>query len=1206
MVEKDSSVKESCENTERRQSRPNDDNNDRTPAQNEFCQELNTTGRYGAERPSSVTDINRDLVQFGLAKPLLPEISISGSAAAVQGNDGNRLMDRQVGAGAAAGLPTGGFDPIQGAPKSEAQQNLFQTLASDAPAEDKIRAANQLHAGADKDANGNLYLTSADGQRFRSEDQQLPSKNSDVHLRHLFALDGNGKEQLALRWVERDGQVEQQRDRTGRQVSFQPEPTPDSKIKPDSTVGSFQQVSLRTDRSIAELAAPPLTDNRTRAAGDRPATVGEGPIPAGDQPRRPGIETRLGEDGKESYIVNPGTDQRRNAELAQRAIDKAAAQNGGTVTLKDGVYSGHLNVHGDNLVLRAENNGQAVFDMRNRAWNANSVLDVRGNHNRIEGLTIQNWRSPRQGGEVVGVDVRSGSNDVTLDGLTIRNLGREPRGAHAVRAETDGRVINDVTVKNCHISDIANGQHEAISFMASNGNIHRPQVIGNTIERINNIGIVMEGSRRGTISDAVIQGNHIKDADNSSGRNKTYSEGNSAAVQIDTNVHGVKIDGNTFERGWSGVILEREKSGRGVRDVHITNNAFINNKQANVWLDASNKTAGQIGPTIDGVEIAGNHHTGNLVTTEGRHGILGVKTHDNTPASAPPPAKPSIKEAKLEAPKLELPKLEARKPEAPKLEAQKLEAPKSQPTEAPTGSPHRLEAQALRLPHHSANHGRPDAMVMVSPNFNPKEKFEVVMYFHGLGSTAESSVKDNKLDQQFAKSEGNKVFIAFEWQQSPGSRSSAQGEFGKKGTLDHMMQDVFDNSKVPGLKGTTAADVSGVSIFAHSAGGYPAATALYKNQLADKVNTFTALDSAGSDLVAPWLQANIRELHAGTKQYYNFSSSYTSEAKALSGQVNRMLNRAHLSQDSVYVDSHAGQLMHTAPPGQSIVFKQSSVPADGVGPHLAIPHQYVGVVEAASRNRDSIPAKPAQASREMPAEIVREKPATVENESRDQSIEKLSDDATQRRPEYWAGKSVAASVAEIERVYGKDFADHCRRWVSWASRSGGDPHFVGINDNVRVPAKDKKGEFIANPRRASSHPEDWQVFENVPQAMPSKVSAHALMGAMQDAKQIGQPIQFAAHDHNLFMRDFQQQKSAAANANVHATPGHSTHGLRGAVDLSVRSAENWAIRDVMRKHGFQWFGPGDVPHFSYVGPSDHVQGERSTSSDQRKRPGRRR
>ena len=95
------------------------------------------------------------------------------------------------------------------------------------------------------------------------------------------------------------------------------------------------------------------------------------------------------------------------------------------------------------------------------------------------------------------------------------------------------------------------------------------------------------------------------------------------------------------------------------------------------------------------------------------------------------------------------------------------------------------------LDNRAANHHSADAVAYLSKNFDSSKPINLLVYYHGYGSNAESATRDNNLKQQLEKAPPNTMLLVPEWQQNPGARSGAQGHFSETGRFDKMLQEVI-------------------------------------------------------------------------------------------------------------------------------------------------------------------------------------------------------------------------------------------------------------------------------------------------------------------------------------------------------------------------------------------------------------------------------
>jgi hypothetical protein len=258
--------------------------------------------------------------------------------------------------------------------------------------------------------------------------------------------------------------------------------------------------------------------------------------------------------------------------------------------------------------------------------------------------------------------------------------------------------------------------------------------------------------------------------------------------------------------------------------------------------------------------------------------------------------------------------------------------------------------ELAHLNHGAGNAHGPDAIVRLPENFDRCKPINLVIYNHGFSDSAKSSVKNAELDKQMAAAPPNTVLIVPEWQKNPGSRSGDQGKFKNPDEFKGMLQDVFDGT--PELKGKSLQDVNHIGIVAHSAGYGPTTTELYKNGLGNKINSVTLLDSLyDPKAFDPWIEANLKDLSDGKKQFNNiFGDSTAAQSKAQAQRVQEMLIDAGLPKSAMVADyTHGQSVLDPAIMAQHpIVFKYSNATVANKGAHTSMPNLYVDKIEIAS------------------------------------------------------------------------------------------------------------------------------------------------------------------------------------------------------------------------------------------------------------------
>jgi hypothetical protein len=311
---------------------------------------------------------------------------------------------------------------------------------------------------------------------------------------------------------------------------------------------------------------------------------------------------------------------------------------------------------------------------------------------------------------------------------------------------------------------------------------------------------------------------------------------------------------------------------------HAENNHYIyvagkDNAGNYVIGDPGNHNGGILGQTISREDLLNrimNRHGGTRLVagwsdepSEASH-VKGsaaeryAELKQSTPAPPPAPEIDRSKPAVVQKP-------EVKKPEEVKRNDEVRKQDEARP------SSNVPEYTELKL-NHNAGGGTdtPDAIVRVSPNFDPSKPIHLVLFNHGWDHSAKGWDQKSEFDKSMEKAGPNTVMVSLEWQKNPGERDSEQGDFAKKGMAHAMLQEVFD--KTPGLRGKNVdRDVATIDAIAHSAGDVPTETELADHNLANKFRSITYLDAHysrgdGRD----WIDNNIKDISAGTKWFNDF------------------------------------------------------------------------------------------------------------------------------------------------------------------------------------------------------------------------------------------------------------------------------------------------------------------------------------------------
>lgn len=213
------------------------------------------------------------------------------------------------------------------------------------------------------------------------------------------------------------------------------------------------------------------------------------------------------------FVVAPGGDDWNPGTLDQpfqtirRALDAASA--GDTITLRNGVYEGGINIDVNHLTIRSMPGEWAVIESPLTEWtdgHANSVIrynyDIQGG--RLENLEIT-------GGYWYGVMMwdwwdsnwDSGSTHVGASGVTIEGCKIHDTGVDAVKI-TPG--ANDISILDCEIFNTGRRSSTSADGI-DNNNGDRMIARGNYLHDIAGVGILTSG---GTV-DSLIDANLVRD-----------------------------------------------------------------------------------------------------------------------------------------------------------------------------------------------------------------------------------------------------------------------------------------------------------------------------------------------------------------------------------------------------------------------------------------------------------------------------------------------------------------------------------------------------------------------------------------------------------------------------------------------------------------------------------------------------------------------
>ncbi len=279
--------------------------------------------------------------------------------------------------------------------------------------------------------------------------------------------------------------------------------------------------------------------------------------------------------GHEWIVSNGGDDWGAGSvgdpfKTIRRALDAAAP--GDTITLRNGVYEGGINIDVDNLTIRSAPGEWAVIESPHTQWkdgHSDSVIrygfDVEGG--RLENLEITGgywygvmfwdwWDSDFEAGST-----HMGASNITIDGCKIHDTGVD-----AVKI-TPG--ANDISILNSEIYNTGRRSNTS-SDGIDNNNGDRMIARGNYIHDIDGIGILTSGGTE----DSLIEQNLIKDTRGAGIVNGFYTE--LEWIEPDSNPgHYASID--TIVR--NNIVVDAGQAGIGIYgalNAQVYNNTLVN------------------------------------------------------------------------------------------------------------------------------------------------------------------------------------------------------------------------------------------------------------------------------------------------------------------------------------------------------------------------------------------------------------------------------------------------------------------------------------------------------------------------------------------------------------------------------------------------------------------------------------------------------
>ncbi len=297
----------------------------------------------------------------------------------------------------------------------------------------------------------------------------------------------------------------------------------------------------------------------------------------------------------------------------RRALD--AAEAGDTITLRNGVYEGGVNVDIDNLTIRSKPGEWAVIESpltMQTDGHANSVIrysfDVHGG--KLENLEIA-------GGYYYGVmfwdwwdsDFQAGSTHIGASGITLDGVKIHDTGVDAVKI-TPG--ANDITIINSEIYNTGRRTTSSADGI-DNNNGDRMIARNNYIHDIAGIGILTSGGTEGSL----IENNFIKDTNGAGLVVGFYTE----LEWIEPNANpGYFAAIDTVAR--NNIVVDAGQAGIGVYgalNAQIYNNTLVNpadDAQAPIQIGGYDMWVSNTAPSYFHVTSSNVSIQNNLVVTD--------------------------------------------------------------------------------------------------------------------------------------------------------------------------------------------------------------------------------------------------------------------------------------------------------------------------------------------------------------------------------------------------------------------------------------------------------------------------------------------------------------------------------------------------------------------------------------------------------------
>jgi hypothetical protein len=252
------------------------------------------------------------------------------------------------------------------------------------------------------------------------------------------------------------------------------------------------------------------------------------------------------------------------------------------------------------------------------------------------------------------------------------------------------------------------------------------------------------------------------------------------------------------------------------------------------------------------------------------------------------------------------------------------------------------EYRLSQLTYRTGKHRTPDAIILIRKDFSAAKPIRLVVYNHGLALNVTETNRIWRLRDHLTSADPNTILVLPEWSENPDSYNSSAATFSQPGFFRKMLKEIF--SKTPELKRLDIDDLDAISIVSFSGGFRAASSEIYNNDLQDKIDSVTLLDSLYvPETLDRWLQQNIHSLADGTKQFQNFYFDTGQDSINQLARVRKMLKDSGITHPQLIQDTArpAKVLDATIIAKNGIIFKSCSLGTGRFTPHMNVANVYL-------------------------------------------------------------------------------------------------------------------------------------------------------------------------------------------------------------------------------------------------------------------------